>query len=226
MDLNLTESLFARRILNQEKLSAYGFRAEQACYVYETVLRDSGFFMIVTVTGEGGVTAAVVDPALNEPYTLHLFEGASGSFVGAVRAEYERVLTEIAERCFEPDVFHSGLAKKLIVYLRDRYGDAPEFLWEKFPDNAIFRRSDNRKWYAALLTVSKRKFGFSADEPVEVVDFRVLPETSASLVDHKVYFPGYHMNKTYWCTVFLDGSVPFEEICRRVDESYLLAKKG
>ena len=32
------------------------------------------------------------------------------------------------------------------------------------------------------------------------------------------------MNKKHWYTVILDGSVPFEEICRRIDESYGSAK--
>ena len=35
--------------------------------------------------------------------------------------------------------------------------------------------------------------------------------------------PGWHMNKKHWCTIILDGSVPFKEICRRIDASYLLA---
>lgn len=34
-----------------------------------------------------------------------------------------------------------------------------EFLWPKSPDNAIFRRPDNKKWYAVLLTVQKEKLG-------------------------------------------------------------------
>lgn len=32
--------------------------------------------------------------------------------------------------------------------------------------------------------------------------------------------PGYHMNKTHWNTVILDGSIPRGEIERMVDRSY------
>ncbi|MGW6912735.1 MmcQ/YjbR family DNA-binding protein [Kitasatospora sp. NPDC054939] len=32
--------------------------------------------------------------------------------------------------------------------------------------------------------------------------------------------PGYHMNKRYWITVLLDGSVPDEEIKEMADHSY------
>ena len=33
------------------------------------------------------------------------------------------------------------------------------------------------------------------------------------------------MNKKHWYTILLDDSVPLEEICRRIDRSYLLAVK-
>jgi predicted DNA-binding protein (MmcQ/YjbR family) len=39
--------------------------------------------------------------------------------------------------------------------------------------------------------------------------------------------PGYHMNKTHWNTVLLDGQVPEAEIMRMIDHSYeLIAGKG
>ena len=100
-----------------------------------------------------------------------------------------------------------------------------EFLWEKSLKNAIWRRKDTQKWYGILLTVSKQKLGLPDDETVEIFDFRILPEELEALVDYKTYFPGYHMNKKHWCTIILDGTVPFEEICRRIDASYLLAIK-
>ena len=34
--------------------------------------------------------------------------------------------------------------------------------------------------------------------------------------------PGYHMNKTHWNTVVLDGSVPAKEILSWIDDSYEL----
>jgi len=38
--------------------------------------------------------------------------------------------------------------------------------------------------------------------------------------------PGYHMNKTHWNTVVLDGSIPRGEIERMIDRSYALVVKG
>lgn len=36
--------------------------------------------------------------------------------------------------------------------------------------------------------------------------------------------PGYHMNKTHWNTITLDGSVPDEEIAAMITDSYHLTK--
>lgn len=38
--------------------------------------------------------------------------------------------------------------------------------------------------------------------------------------------PGYHMNKTHWNTVVLDGSVPNKEILSWIDDSYYLVANG
>lgn len=37
--------------------------------------------------------------------------------------------------------------------------------------------------------------------------------------------PGYHMNKTHWNTVILDGSIPRGEVERMIDRSYALVVK-
>jgi predicted DNA-binding protein (MmcQ/YjbR family) len=34
--------------------------------------------------------------------------------------------------------------------------------------------------------------------------------------------PGYHMNKKHWNTVILDGTIPDDEICEMIDNSYRL----
>ena len=116
-------------------------------------------------------------------------------------------------------------SQALIKYVRNKYGDELEFLWEKFDDNAIWRRCDNKKWYGALLTVNKRKLGLDVDEKVEILDVRANTDEIDNLVDNVKIFNGYHMNKKHWITVCLDGSVPLDEIKRLLDDSYVLAKK-
>ena len=222
---NIINEIFKRRKVSMPKLSAYGFLENDGKYSYHTVLPGSGFSMVVEITRDGLVKATAIDMETNEPYTLHLTDNAMGSFVVNVKMEYEQVLADIAEKCFEPDIFKSTQSKEVIAYVRETYGDELEFLWKKFPDNAIWRRKDTQKWYGAILTVSRRKLGLSSDEVSEIIDLRIEPEQMDSTIDNKRYFSGWHMNKRNWYTMILDGSIPTEEICRRIDKSYKLAIK-
>ena len=218
-----TDTIFKNLKAIPEQLRIFGFTENADAYVYSTDLVDGQFNMTVTVSKEGQVSAEVMESASGESYVLHRVPGAAGAFVGRVRDEYERVLRIIADACCERDVFKSEGARQVIRYVREKYHDELEFLWERFPGNAIFRRQDNAKWYAALLIVQKGKLKLSGDGLVEILDLRMRPEGIDALVDGRIYFPGYHMNKKHWVTVCLDGSVPEEEIFRRIDESFALA---
>ncbi|MCL1905819.1 MAG: hypothetical protein FWG06_02290, partial [Clostridiales bacterium] len=153
------DTLFKNRKLNTKKLLLFGFAAENGAYTYITDIAEGQLKMTVTLSEKGTVSATVADPFLNEEYVLHRAAGACGPFVGKVRADYESVLKEISELCFEPDVFKSEQAKKVIEYVRHAYGGELEFLWQRSPKNAVFRRKDTRKWYGALLVLPENKLG-------------------------------------------------------------------
>ena len=135
------------------------------------------------------------------------------------------MLSDISEHCFERDVFKSEGAKRVIRYAREKYGDELEYLWEKFPTNAVLRRKDNAKWYAALIVLPKSKLGMDDDGVTDILDLRMDTDRGDVAVDGRRYFPAYHMNKKTWFTVCLDGSVSLEEVFRRIDASYDLAGK-
>ena len=222
--MDIIKSIFNNKIVSIEKLKNFGFTKKRGIYSYSTLLSESRFTMTVNFSEQGEVSAVVIDPAFNEPYTLHLADGASGSFVGGVKTEYERILTDIAEKCFEPNVFKTELTKSLIKYIQDKYNDELEYLWKKFPENAVVRIKDNQKWYAAFLIVSRRKLGFDSDEKVEIIDLRMSPDDIGKKVDNVKLLPGYHMNKEHWITICLDGTVSAEEISAMIDSSYELAR--
>ena len=148
----IIDSVFKKRVAVFKKLLQYGFVESGEVYVYNTNIFDNQMALTVTADKHGNISTRVVELETGEPYTLFLVEDAVGSFVGGVRQEYERVLTDIAEKCCNKQVFKSKYADDVIKYVRDKYGDELEFLWEKFDDNAIWRRKDNNKWYGAILT--------------------------------------------------------------------------
>jgi len=181
--------------------------------------------LTVEVSPDGEVAAKVEDATFGEEYVLHLVPHAEGAFVGQVRTEYSEILDDIAKKCFDLHIFREEQSRALIRHVEETYGDELEFLWEKLPKAAVWRRKDNRKWYATVMTLKASKLLPGGDGMIEVMDLRIDPLEVDSTVDGKRFFPGYHMNKRHWYTVILDGSVPTEELCLRIAESYRLAKK-
>lgn len=219
------EEVLKNRKLNIDKLLPFGFQDAGNSYVFQADIADGQMKLTVVIDTDEKIYTKITDNASGDEYVLHRVAGAAGSFVGRVKGEYEAVLDEISNKCFMPDVFKSKQAKEIIDYVRKTYGDEPEYLWKKFPDNAVVRRKDNEKWYAALLTVSGRKLGFDSDEKVEVLDLRMKPEDIEKKVDGARFLPGYHMNKKHWITICLDSTVPTQEIYALINESYALAIK-
>ncbi len=53
------------------------------------------------------------------------------------------------------------------------------------------------------------------------------PEKSIELRErYPCVIPGYHMNKKWWNTVIIDGSLSNEQLMAFIDESYQLVMKG
>lgn len=221
----ILEDIFKYKTPVYGKLVEYGFVQQGDKYIYRQAIVSNQFDLRVSIFADGKIQTQVVDLNTEEEYRLHLIEGVVGEFVGKVRSECLKILQTMAESCFEDRIFKSKYVNEIICYIKEKYQDNFEYLWEKFPDNAIVRRSDNKKWYAAILTVEKNKIGLEGKEKTEVIDLRKIPEEIKELVDGKRYFAGYHMNKKHWLTICLDGSVDLSEIYRHIDESYILAKK-
>lgn len=215
--------IFQYKSPNFEKLRAYGFLDCGGEQVYHTNIFDAQFLLTVRITKDGAVKTELLDSLTEEPYTLHLVEDAAGEFVGRVREDYTRVLTEIADRCFEKDVFRTEASHALIAHVRAKYGDELEFLWARLSDAAILRRKDNDKWYAVLMTVERKKLGMQGEGKVEILDVRADPLEAELIVDNERIFKGWHMNKKHWITLPLDGTVPLEELIERLEESWFIA---
>ena len=179
--------------------------------------------MNIRISKSDLISTTLVEAATGEEYILYKTD-ASGAFVGEIRTAIAAVLKDISDKCCEAAVFKAEQSVNIIEYVRKKYGDELEYLWKKFPDNAVWRRKDNKKWYGALLTVSRRKLGIDSDEIVEIIDLREEPDVLEKLIDNTRYYSGWHMNKKHWFTVVLDGSVLPDEIFRRIDKSYMLAE--
>lgn len=218
------DELFRRKTVDIQKAVLFGFVQSNGNYIYTTDILDGSFLLQVIITHDGKIDTKLTEKATDDEYVLYK-TNATGAFIGDVRKAIETILIQIADKCYNAEIFKSTQAKEIICYVREKYGDELEFLWEKFPDNAIWRRKDNEKWYGILLTVKASKLALDGDTMNEILDLRIKAEDIETTVDNQRFFMGYHMNKKHWYTLLLNGAIPTEEIFRRIDESYLLAKK-
>ena len=216
---------FNNRSFDRDKLLQFGFKELEESYLYSTVLIKGEFNVQISVAKDGEVTADVIDAESGDFYVLVKVPDATGPFVGKIRTKLGSLLTEIAEKCFYSNVFQGHSTVQVINYIKNKYEDALEFLWEKFPKNAIVRRKDNAKWYVVILNLPQSKLGLPDSEAIDIIDLRAESSQIETLVDGKKYFPGYHMNKKHWISICLDGSVALDEIFKRIDDSYGLARK-
>ena len=88
-------------------------------------------------------------------------------------------------------------------YCLDTYGTAADYPFDEDFETAVLRHTDNRKWYAIVMRVSRRKFGFDSDEVVDVVNLKLPTEMFGSFSASDGVYPAYHMNKLHWISVLL-----------------------
>ncbi|WP_338985088.1 MmcQ/YjbR family DNA-binding protein [Fusobacterium nucleatum] len=207
-----------------KKLEKFGFELIDNSYYYHTFLLKNQFKMTVKINLDNSIFTEIIDTETNEPYVLHLLEMRRSGYSEKVYKAYSEVLEKIQKECFEDEIFKANYTKEIVAYVKNKYGDELEFLWKKSPKNAILRKKSSNKWYAAILTISKRKIGLVSDKIIEVINLHNSEEEIKKLIDCKKYFPAYHMNKKYWCSICLDGTVELEEIYKLIDISYELAK--
>ena len=79
----------------------------------------------------------------------------------------------------------------------------PDYPFDEDFETAVLRHADNRKWYAIVMRVSRRKFSFDSDKVIDVVNLKIPLEMFGSFGPTDGVYPAYHMNKLHWISVLL-----------------------
>lgn len=198
--------------INEDCLINNGFVKENDNYVLEEKLDDENFKIIVNI-GKDSFTK-LIDIESNLEYSLVDVLESNGSFVGRIRKKYENKIKEIVDKCV------SNQLLLVISYIKEKYNDELEYLWDNLPDCAIWRHKENNKWYGLIMNIEENKLGIDSKRKVDVINLKCL-----NVVDNINIFPGYHMNKKYWVTIILDGRLDINTIYELIDKSYEVTKK-
>lgn len=114
------------------------------------------------------------------------------------------------------------MREKIAEYIKEKYEASPDYPWQKYDNNAVFRHSDNNKWFALVMCVQRCKLGLSGEGDVDVINLKVDDMFFRDMIiQEEGIMPGYHMNKQHWISVLLDGTVDEDRIFDLIHMSFL-----
>lgn len=219
----MENEIFKRCHVNFEKLIDYGFREENDNYLYTKLFMNDSFKAIIRVNKNGIVSGKVVDMDTQEEYLKIHFDNV-GTYTLEVKKAYENILKDIKKRCFSSDYFLLPQSNRIASYIHDKYGDNPEFLWDKFPGFGVFRNKNNQKWYALIANINKGVIDSSLGI-TEIINVKIESNYLENLLSKKGFYHAYHMNKKEWITMLLNDTLDDSQIISLIDTSWNLINK-
>ena len=57
-------------------------------------------------------------------------------------------------------------------FILEQYSVEPDYPWMKNPNFAVFRHSNNQKWFALIMDIPRSRLGLPGDESIDVVNLK------------------------------------------------------
>ncbi len=217
--MSIESKIFERYTVDKAKLTKYGFIKNKDIYSFEKVFYEGKFKAVINISPDC-VSGTVFDLENNDEFLPLKVENHQGAFTGEIRAEYEKILTGIRDNCFSANYFIFPQSNRITSQIYKKYGNPPEFLWEKYSGSAIFRNPDSKKWYGLIADIDKSKLEKDKKGRVEILNIKLDEEEIQTLLKQKGFYPAYHMNKKTWITITLDDTLTDKQIMKLIDESH------
>ena len=217
--MSIETEILKKQIPNIKKLIEYGFEKKNNDLYYSKNILNNSFKVEITIKENYEVVGKIFETDFGDEYTNFRLENDRGEFAGKIRNEYENLLKEISNQCFEKQFFIFEQTNRITKMIKEKYNVSPEFLWEKFSDFGIFRKQDNEKWFAIVMNINKNKFDPNENYEVEIINLKVDNQVN-ELLKLKGIYPGYHSNKKYWISIILDNTFTDEEIMKYIELSF------
>ena len=215
--MNIEEEIFKKGTFIEKKLLKYGFKKENNNFILKKPFLNNSFISEIVISNNK-VTGKVIDLEVEEEYT-NLRTNSKGEFAGKVRDSYKEILLSIKENCFIENTFLNPQTNRVNNYIKEKYKDKPEFLWNKFPGYAVYRNKNNKKWYSIIMNISSNKLNKEIGE-VEILNIKLNEDKIMKLLKKEGFYKAYHMNKKDWISIILNDTLEDKEIFSLIDESY------
>ena len=104
-------------------------------------------------------------------------------------------------------------------------GASTDMPFEDDFDTTVLRHGPGGKWFGLLMRVRRDRVGWTGDALTQILNLKCDPLVSYALrQQYPDILPAYHMNKTHWISVRLEGSLPEEVLQMLLEMSYQLTK--
>jgi len=210
---------FNRFKYKEDKLIKFGFKKEKDKYILDQLSTNKEFTFHLEINDKK-VVSSVIDNSTNEEYMPFYIETINGEYVGSIRDEFELLIKSILSTCYEKD-YKNDTVHQLIKYVKEEYEVKPEYLWGDSPNTFVFKHKE-AKWFGIVMDIPYNKIGIDSKEIVYVLNVKVPTEEIPNLLKISGIVPAYHMNKKYWISILLDGSVDLKIITNLINTSYEL----
>ena len=115
----------------------------------------------------------------------------------------------------------------VFTWIREQYGIEADYPFSDDVVSAVFRHPTNKKWFALLMTIPKKRVGLDGTDFTDIMNVKCDPFLIGSLIDNVRYFRAYHMNKEKWLSVRLYDGADDEQVKMLIDMSFgLTEEKG
>lgn len=105
-------------------------------------------------------------------------------------------------------------------YIQNQYGTEAEYPFEMDDQTAVYRHKGNKKWFAIVMRVSKRRLSIDSDDEADIINVKADPVVIGSFLLEAGFYPAYHMNKTHWITIAPEADE--DKVRMLIDMSYSL----
>ena len=217
--MTIEENIFKRAEINKNALAQCGFRQANECWTLERPFMNGDFKAVISVDSAGHFSGSVYEIATQDEYLPLRVESMDG-FAGEVRNEYEKILLDIKNHCWQINLFIHPQSNRLTHWIKDTFCDEPEFPWDKFDGYGVFKNPQNNKWYALVMNIKAQKLDKKKEGEVEVVNIKLESNKIQDLLKQKGFYPAYHMNKKNWITILLNDTVSDKQLFELVNESH------
>lgn len=228
--MGIEERIFAKKAVVTEQLLAYGFqRVGDEQYSFKTNFFKNQFTAILEVDNHGKVTGKVIDRNTGEEY-LPLRALHQGPYAKLVAGEYQKLLQDIANKCFVDQPFIMPQANQIACWVAQHFAEHPDHPFKRSPDIAVFREASSSKWYGLVMNIPQNKLRGTpqrqASEKVEVLEVKINPADRQNLLKLPGIYHGYHLDRPNWVCMPLDDSLTDHQVIKMLCKSRSLLLKN